>query len=174
MGVRRLAVRRVGLILGVLLVGGNSIRHLSADSLARASQTPRDWMTFDVCQLVPGDAVARAVAATLNQTRPFYDKTFSRCTYLVTITATNKPAGYAVWMSPEADFEELKRHTQSPLTPVTGLGDGAYMFQDKGDGRFKIRVLKRGDLMFEATGDSADAARKVAAVVVEHLWKKAP
>ena len=61
-------------------------------------------MTFDVCQLVPGDAVARAVAATLNQTRPFYDKTFSRCTYLVTITATNKPAGYAVWMSPEADF----------------------------------------------------------------------
>ena len=57
---------------------------------------------------------------------------------------------------------------------MTGLGDGAYMFQDKGDGRNKFRVLKRGDLMFEATGDSADAARKVAAVVVEHLWKKAP
>jgi hypothetical protein len=172
MRVRRVVVRRVGLVLSVLLFGGNAIRHLSADSRARASQTPRDWMTFNVCQLVPGDAVARAVAAKLNEVRPFYDKTFSRCTYLVTITATNKPAGYAVWMSPEADFEELKRHTESPLSPVTGLGDGAYMFQDKGDGRFKIRVLKRGDLMFEATGDSADAARKVAAVVVEHLWKK--
>ena len=79
-----------------------------------------------------------------------------------------------MWVSAEADFEELKRHTESPLTPVPGVGDGAYMFQDKGDGRFKIRVLKRGDLMFEATGDSADSARKVAAVVVEHLWKKAP
>jgi hypothetical protein len=174
MRVRRVAVRRVGLVLSVLLFGGNPIMRLSADSQPRASQTPRDWTTFNVCQLVPGDAVARAVAAKLNEARPFYDKTFSRCTYLVTITATNKPAGYGVWMSPEADFEELKQHTQSPLTPVTGLGDGAYMFQDKGDGRFKIRVLKRGDLMFEATGDSADAARKVAAVVVEHLWKKRP
>ena len=134
MGVRRVAVRRVGLILGVLLVGGNSIEQLSADRQARAPQIPRDWTTFDVCRLVPGDAVARAVAARLNETRPFYDKSFSRCTYLVTITATNKPAGYAVWMSPESDFEELKQHTESPLTPVTGLGDGAYMFQDKGDG----------------------------------------
>jgi len=174
MRVRRVAVGRVGLVLSVLLFGGNSIMRLSADSQARASQTPRDWTTFNVCQLVPGDAVARAVAAKLNEARPFYDKTFSRCTYLVTVTATNKPAGYAVWVSPEADFEELKRHTESPLTVVTGLGDAAHMFQDKGDGRFKIRVLKRGDLMFEATGDSADAARKVAAVVVEHLWKKAP
>lgn len=173
MRIGRLAVSRFGCVLGALLFGGQSISALSADHQARASQTPRDWMTFNVCQLVPGDAVARAVAAKLNEARPFYDKTFSRCTYLVTLTATNKPAGYAVWMSPESDFEELKQHTQSTLTPVTGLGDGAHIFQDKGDGRFKLRVLKRGDLMFEATGDSAESARKVADVVVEYLWKKA-
>ena len=75
-------------------------------------------------------------------------------------------------MQPETNFEELKKYTESPLTPVAGLGDGAYIFQDKGDGRFKLRVLKRGDLMFEATGDSAESARKVADVVVAHLWKK--
>jgi hypothetical protein len=174
MRVRRVAVRRVALLLGLVILGGNSIRHAAAAGQAGASPKPRDWMTFHVCQRVPGDAVARAVAAKLNQARPFYDKTFSRCTYLVTITATSKPAGYGVWVSPEADFEELKRHTESPITPVTGLGDGAYIFQDKGDGRFKIRVLKLGDLMFEATGDSVESARKVAAVVVEHLWKKSP
>ena len=127
-----------------------------------------------MCQLVPGDAVARAVAATLNDARPFYDKNFSRCTYLVTLKATSKPAGYVVWMQPEADFEGLKAFSESPLTPVPGLGDGAYGFEDKEYKRFKIRVLKRGDLMFEATGDSAASARKVADVVVEHLWKRTP
>jgi hypothetical protein len=145
-----------------------------AGSQARATGPPRDWTTFNVCQLVPGEAVAKAVGAKLNEARPFFDKTFSRCTYLVTLTATNKPTGYVVWMEPEANFEELKKETQSPLTPVAGLGDAAYMFQDKGEGRFKLRVLKRGDLMFEATGDSAESARKVADVVVQYLWKKSP
>ena len=52
--------------------------------------------------------------------------------------------------------------------------DGAYMFQGKGDGRFKINVLKRGDLMIQATGETAESARKVADAVVAHLWKTAP
>ncbi len=158
MSVSRLAVLQAAVFLGAALVS--------------PPQTPRDWMTFNVCQLVPGDAVAKAVAAKLNEARPFQDKTFSRCTYLVTLAATNKPAGYVVWMQPEANFEELKKYAESKLAPVNGLGDAAYIFQDKGDGRFKIRVLKRGDLMFEATGDSAEAARKVADVVVGYLWKK--
>lgn len=138
----------------------------------RGGQATRDWTTLDVCQLVPGEAVAKAVGATLKEARPFSDKTFSRCTYLVTITATNKPGGYVLWMQPEANFEDLKQYTEAPLTPVAGLGDGAYIFQDKGDGRFKLRVLKRGDLMFEATGESAESARKVADVAVIFLWKK--
>ena len=137
-----------------------------------APQTTRDWTRLNVCELVPGDAVAQAVGARLNQARPTYDKTFSRCTYQVTLAATTKPAGYIVWMQPEADFEALKQYAESPLTAVTGLGDGAYIFQDKGDGRFKLRVLKRGDLMFEATGDSPESTRRVADVVVQHLWKR--
>ena len=161
-------------MFGALLFVLNTIEPFTAGRQARGAGTPRDWTTFNVCQLVPGDAVAKAVAAKLNEARPFYDKTFSRCTYLVTLTTTNKPTGYVVWMEPEANFEELKKEAQSPLTPVVGLGDAAYMFQDKGDGRFKLRVLKRGDLMFEATGDSAESARKVADVVVQYLWKKAP
>lgn len=96
-------------MFGALLFVLNTIAPLTAGSQARATGAPRDWTTFNVCQLVPGDAVAKAVAAKLNEARPFYDKTFSRCTYLVTLTTTNKPTGYVVWMEPEANFEELKR-----------------------------------------------------------------
>lgn len=156
----------------LLTMGVTFVAWRPATLQSRVPQTTRDWTKLNVCELVPGDAVAQAVGARLNQARPTYDKTFSRCTYLVTLTAANKPAGYIVWMQPEADFEALKQYAESPLTAVTGLGDGAYIFQDKGDGRFKLRVLKRGDLMFEATGDSAEAARKVADVVVQHLWKR--
>lgn len=169
--VRRLGLVRAGFALAALLVGENRIPDLPPASETQAIQQPRDWTTVNVCQLVPGEAVARAVAGTLTEARPFQDKIISRCTYLVTL-ANGKPAGYVVWMQPETNFEELKKYTESPLTPVAGLGDGAYIFQDKGDSRFKLRVLKRGDLMFEATGDSAESARKVADVVVAHLWKK--
>jgi hypothetical protein len=76
-------------------------------------------------------------------------------------------------MQPPEDFEELKKSIEEPRTTLTGLGDGAYMFHDKGDGRFKINVLKRGDLMFQATGETAESARKVADAVVAQLWKAA-
>jgi hypothetical protein len=54
---------------------------------------------------------------------------------------------------------------------VTGIGDGAYAFKDPGDGRFKIRVLRRGDVTIEASADTAETARKVAAVAVAQLAK---
>jgi hypothetical protein len=38
----------------------------------------------------------------------------------------------------------------------------------------QLQVLKRDDLMFQATADSAEAAREVAEAVVARLWKKAP
>jgi len=57
------------------------------------------------------------------------------------------------------------------MTDVSGLGDGACIFQDSGDGRFKIRVLRKGDVTIEATADTADAARKVAGVTAASLAK---
>jgi hypothetical protein len=138
------------------------------------AQQPRDYQTFDVCQAVPGETIARALGGKLVQARPFHDKSFGRCTYFVIPQGADKQLGYAVWMSPPQDFEELKKHIEEPRTTLTGLGDGAYMFQDKGDGRFKVYVLKRGDLMFQATAESAESARKVAAAVVARLWNAAP
>lgn len=156
----------------LLLAAFVTLGRSSDQPSGRPPQPARDYTRFDVCQLVPGDAVARAVGATLTQARPFFDAAFSRCTYLI-VGADGKPGGHVVWVQPASDFEELRKVHEKPVTPVNGLGDAAYMFRDE-DGRFKIYVLKRNDLMFQATGDTADSARKVADLVVAILWKKRP
>lgn len=138
-------------------------------AVALASQT-RDYTKFNVCELMPGDAIARAVGGTLTQSRPTFDKNWSRCTYLVN-DASGKPKGYVVWVQPAEDFEELKKYNDKPIIPVSGLGDAAYIFQDE-DRRFKINVLKRGDLMLQATGDTPESARMVAATVLAIISKK--
>ena len=130
----------------------------------------RDYTKFNVCELIPGDAIAKAVGARLTQTRPTFDKNWSRCTYLVA-GANGKPNGYVVWIQPVEDFEELKKYNERPITPVSGLGDSAYVYQDD-DRRFKLNVLKRGDLMFQATGDTQESARKVAEVVLAIVSKR--
>jgi hypothetical protein len=134
-----------------------------------ARQT-RDYTKLNVCEFIPGDAIARAVGAKLTQSRPTFDKNWSRCAYYVT-DADGKPNGYVVWIQSAEDFEELKKYIDKPITSVSGLGDAAYVFQDD-DRRFKINVLKRGDLMFQATADTAESARKVADTVLAIVSKK--
>jgi hypothetical protein len=159
--------------VGVLMVSA-LLAVAQAAGRSAGAQPRRDYVTFNVCQAVPGETIARAFGGKLVEARPFGDKSFSRCTYFIVLPATGQRVGYAVWMQPPEDFEELKKYIEEPRTPLTGLGDGAYMFHDKGDGRFKINVLKRGDLMFQATGETAVSARKVADAVVAHMWKTSP
>lgn len=158
----------------LILLGGALLTsaHYTSGQPGRPPQ--RDYVTFNVCQVVPGEAIARALGGKLVQVRPFGDKSFSRCTYFVLPPGSSQQLGYVVYVQPPDDFEELKKYIEAPITAVAGLGDGAYMFHDPGDDRFKINVLKRGDLMFEATGESAATARKVADAVAALLWKKAP
>jgi hypothetical protein len=135
-------------------------------------QAGRDFATLNVCQIVSGEALARALGGKLADTRAGHTASSSRCVYFISAPPSDKRSGYIVWLQPPADFEALKKYIEEPITTLTGLGDGAYMFRDKGDGRFKIHVLKRGDLMFEASADSAESARKIAGAVVIQLWKK--
>jgi hypothetical protein len=132
----------------------------TAVALAQPTATSRDFERIDVCRLVPGEAVARALGGALVEARTQP----GRCAYFV-VPAGHAPEarrGYVVWVQPPADFEALKEFVEAPTTSVPGLGDDAYAFLDPGDGRFKINVLKRGDLMFQATGESAAAARRLA------------
>jgi hypothetical protein len=134
------------------------------------AQQTRDYTKFNVCEFIPGDAIARAVGAKLSQSRPTFDKNWSRCAYYVT-DANGKPNGYVVWIQPAGDFEELKKHIDKPITPVSGLGDAAYVFQDD-DRRFKLNVLRRGDLMFQASAETPESARRVADTVLAIVSKK--
>jgi hypothetical protein len=153
-----------------------AIAHAARDAPSRTTvdQVRRDYMKVNVCDLVPGDAIARALGGKLVQVRSTPDTTTSRCTYFIIPGGASSQLGYVLWLQAAEDFEGLKKYIEEPLTPLSGLGDGAYMFQDKGDGRFKINVLKRGDLMFQATGETAERARKVADAAWAILSKKTP
>jgi hypothetical protein len=136
------------------------------------AQTPRDYTKYNVCEAVPGDAIARAFSARLVSTRPTFDKKWSRCMYLLTSAEGSQPRGYVVWLSPAADFEEMKQYIEEKVAPVAGLGDGAYLFRDKGDGRFKMYVLMRGDQTIQVSGETAESARKVAETVLAVFRKR--
>jgi hypothetical protein len=135
---------------------------------------PRDFAKTDVCQLVPGEAVARALGMKLADAQSFVDPggAFARCTYLVVpiVDAGDLRKGYSVWLQPAGDFERLKASSQGPTSPVPDLGDTAYLFQDPGDGRVKLRALKKGDAVLMVTADTAEAARRIAEVAVTSVW----
>jgi hypothetical protein len=152
-------------------VAGFLLAAVAAFALPVVSASPtRDYTKFNVCEAIPGDTIAKSVGAKLTQSRPTFDNNWSRCAYYVT-DANGKPNGYVVWIQPAEDFEELKKYIEQPITPVSGLGDAAYVFQDD-DRRFKLNVLKRGDLMFQATADTRESARKVADTVLAIVSKK--
>jgi hypothetical protein len=162
-------------VASLLLVAMPLIATGPLQAAAHAGAPPRrDWAKVDVCRMVPGEAIARALGARLVEARPFADKNWSRCTYIVAVAGSDARAGYTLYMQPAGEFEEMKAYIEEPIAPIAALGDAAYGFRDKGDGRYKIYVLKRDDLLFQATGESEATARKVAEAVVGVLWKKTP
>ena len=78
-----------------------------------------------------------------------------------------------LWAQAASDFEELRKVTSASVTDIAGLGDAAYIFRDE-DGRFKVDVVKKNDLMFQATADTDNGARRLAEAVAAHLWAKKP
>jgi hypothetical protein len=168
-------LRTLPAIASLLVLAGPTFLQAALETSegSTGQQPRRDYATLNVCEAVPGDVVARALGGKLAEVRHFSDKAFSRCTYFIVPSGSDKRLGYVVWMQPATDFEELKKSTAETITVVPGLGDAAYFFQDKGDGRFKINVLKRGDLMFQATANTAESARKIADAVAAHVWRKA-
>jgi len=139
-----------------------------------ASGQPRhDFATLDVCEMVPSAVVERTVNGRVQSTRRFNDKEFGRCTYVAVLPGSNEPHGYVLWVQAASDFEELRKVTSAAVTDIAGLGDAAYTFRDE-DGRFKVNVVKKNDLMFQATADTDNGARRLAEAVAAHLWAKKP
>lgn len=158
-------LERPWLPLFVLLHIGLSGRAASAQSPAAAP--------VNVCERMPGTEVAKAFGKTLRSQRSVAPKgeAASRCVYI--LAEAGKPdaptVGLVLWHYPPADYDELKRVTDAKTEAVPGLGDAAMRFLDPGDGRHKLRVLRRGKFTLEATAPDADSALKMARLALERF-----
>ncbi len=138
---------------------------------AAAVVLPGDVTTADVCTVVPGGDVARALGATLVEAklvRP--GGTHARCVYTLTLPgAEGARAAFVLWLHAANDFEALRTYQESPATAVEGLGDAAFTSLDRDTGRHILVVLLRGVATVELTGPDAVTVRGVAKAAIGRL-----
>jgi len=158
------------------LCGGTAIALLgpaAAIGAAGRDGPARDPASVNLCEEVPGGDVARALGKALKTARPFSSKEsrLGRCTYV--LAAANAPEGptegYTLWLYGPGEYEALARVTEGPVEKVAGFGDEAILFHDPGDGRYKLRAVRRGRFTVEATTPDAESARKLAQLGLERL-----
>ncbi len=144
-------------------------------TIAAAAGAPAtlDLRTLDVCVLVPGDEVARAVAATLQETKKFNspDGDIARCVYIVAPLGDDgsQPRAFAVELEPPSNFTEVRPYVDEPTQDIKGLGDGAWVSRDPDTGRFRLWVLRRGVATLYLTGDNENELGEVAELVLSKL-----
>ena len=152
-----------------------AVPFLLASTAAAAPLVVSDPSSVNVCERVPGADVAKALGKTLQSERPivFKDSKLSRCVYLLIVPGTpaGKTEGLVLWLYTAKEYAELNKVTEGKLEPVPGLGDEAVRFHDTGDGRHKLRVLRKGRYSLEATAGDAVSALTLARVAVERLDK---
>jgi hypothetical protein len=167
--------------VNVLLQTGPLSRALCTAGLLAASTVDAspplvtDPSSINVCERVPGVEVAKALGKPLKSERPivFKDSKLSRCVYL--LYSGGKPEGategLVLWLSTAKDYAELNKVTEGKLEPVSGVGDEAVRFLDPGDGRHKLRALRKGRYAVEATAGDAASALTLAKLAVERFDK---
>jgi hypothetical protein len=132
-----------------------------------------DPALINVCERVPGADVATAFGLALRSQKPvvYKDSGISRCVYI--LGPADKPtaptAGLILWLHTAKEYGELNKVTEAKLEPVPGLGDEAVRFQDAGDGRHKLRVLRKGRFSIEATAADAASAQTLAKLALERF-----
>jgi hypothetical protein len=72
-------------------------------------------------------------------------------------------------LMPPAPFETRHAQQQNPVTPVSGLGDGAYVTYAPAGERLDLYVLKRSLATIVVSGENRVALIKIAKVAVSHL-----
>ena len=148
---------------------------LAASTGSAAQPAVTDPSSINVCERVPGTEVAKVLGKPLKSERPivFKDSKLSRCVYL--LYSGGKPEGatqgLVLWLYAAQEYAELNKATESKLEPVAGVGDDAVRFLDSGDGRHKLRALRKGRYAVEATAGDAASALALARLAVERFDK---
>ena len=175
--VSRSRLRAVLLTLAVVSVGcpgwGARSGRSGDETEASGPRPTLDLAKTDVCQRVPGKAVAQALGGQRADTLAFGASADqpSRCRYAVAVGEGERGTrqGYVVMLMSPEQFERRHRQQQNPVTPVPGLGDGAYVTYAPAGERMDLYVLKRGVATVVVTGDNRVALIKIARVAVAHL-----
>lgn len=117
----------------------------------------------DVCQVVTGDTVARAVQGRIVESRPAE----GRCVYLVAL-ATGGAANHAfvVYRHEPGEYDGLREVLEGEVTKLEGLGDEAVLTFDPEAKRYWLLVGKRGLVTLQVSGDDSAQVRQVAAAAL--------
>jgi hypothetical protein len=148
---------------------------LAASAVDAAPPVVTDPSSINVCERVPGAELAKVIGRPLKSERSivFKDSKLSRCVYL--LYSGGKPEGategLVLWLYTAQEYAELNKVTESKLEPVSGVGDEAVRFLDPGDGRHKLRALRKGRYAVEATAGDAASAQTLAKAAVERFDK---
>ena len=132
-----------------------------------------DPSSINVCERVPGSEVAKALGKALRSERPvvFKDSKLSRCVYIV--GSPGKPddrtQGLVLWLYAPTEYAELNRVTKEKMEPVPRLADEAMRFLDSGDGRHKLRLLRRGRFSLESSASDPASALALAKLALERF-----
>jgi hypothetical protein len=155
----------------VALLGAGLLLPVPAVSAPLAGPVVTDPSIVNVCERVPGAEVARVLGRALRSERPVVSKQpkLSRCVYI--LGPPGKPdaptEGLVLWLYAPNEYAELNSITEGKLAPVPGLGDEAVRFLDPGDGRHKLRLLRRGRFALEATAGDAQSALTLARLALQ-------
>jgi hypothetical protein len=163
------------LALGTVGCHGLGSRSSRSGGATDSSETRSalDLAAVDVCQRVPGKAVAQALGGERAETLAFGASADqpSRCRYSVAVGEGKRSSrqAYVVMLMPPDQFEKQHAQQQNPVTPVAGLGDGAYATYAPAGERMDLFVLKRGVATIVVSGENRIALIKIAKVAAGHL-----
>jgi hypothetical protein len=143
---------------------------VSAPSTAAASSSPRDLSSMNACTLIPGEAVAKALNATLSDPgNPGTGSGGPDCTYgLIPNGATVGTQLYNIFiLSP--DLYDISQNAFVDGQPIAGLGDKAVMGTRAGTTSYDLIALKTGEFAIEVIGNDPGLVQELAHYALNNL-----
>jgi hypothetical protein len=122
---------------------------------------PTSFESINVCERVPLDEVAAAVAGRALESRPINSKGLAaaRCVYGLEIDGARR--ALVLGVNAAADYDDFRKSATAPV-PVRDLGDEAFETADPETKRVQLTARSRGKVTVQVTADRSPWAQAVA------------
>ena len=140
----------LGAMIAAVLLGG-----------VVAAEPQPSFEAVNVCERVPIDQVAAAVAGRALESRPINSKGMAaaRCVYGLEIDGARR--ALVLWVNPAADYDDFHKSAAAPAA-VRDLGDEAFEVIDPETKRAQVTARRRGKATVQVTADRSPWAQAVA------------